>query len=258
MKYPFEKFGSSAAQQQVFIEKLPSVTKAMDEFFRTSAIAMQSLHQKNIFGGPQGIRQDLGFENALKVLLIACYNDRLITTATSSLRLAELIRQLTLRWYSFGKSIDAALFVSYNLFAQQSRSMFLLRDLKSQVEFVSNSGALSVHDEVESLLAPITSRKWYRSKQGIGDKLSSVFISEGDFTNVDLPAPGIQIHFKKTQTYDLRAPLFLDKDWVETPLISNGKVTASCPGCGQKCRGQAFSYLEITCPTCRTVWQLAT
>jgi len=169
----------------------------MEEFFRTSSIAMQSLQHRNIFGSPQGIRQDLGFENSLKVLLISCYNDQLITTSTSPMQLAELIRQLTLRWYSFGNSLDAALFVSYNLFTQQSRATYLLRDLKNQVEFVSNSGAVNVISEVELLLAPFCSKKWYQSKQGIGDKLSNVFISEGNFTNVDLPTPGIQIHFKK-------------------------------------------------------------
>ena len=258
MTFPFEKFTSTADERQRFERHLPHVSQALVEFFRASAIAQQSVQQRNIFGGPQGIRRDLGFDDALKLLLIACYSDRVMAATITPLALADLIRQLTLRWYSFGNSLDAALFVAYYLYNQQSQAIYTLRDLKSQVEFVSNTGAAQIHADVAPLLEPVASDHWYRSSSGLGDKLSPVFVSEGDYTKIDLPTPGIQIHFKKSQAYDLRAPLFLQTHWIEEPVLAAGKVTASCPVCGQKCRGPAYRFLEITCPSCRTVWQLGT
>lgn len=258
MTYPFERITAKADDRARFERHLPHVSQAMVELFRASAIAQQSVQQRNMFGGPQGIRRDLGFDDALKLLLIACYNDRLMTSSISPLSLADLVRQLSLRWYSLGNSLDGALFMAYYLFTQQSQAIYTLRDLKNQVEFVSNAGAAQIHDEIAPMLAPLSSQKWFKASSGLGDKLSNIFIAEGDYTRVDLPTPGIQVHFKKTQAFDLRAPLFIHPDWVEQPVVAQGKVTASCPKCGQKCRGPAFAFLEITCPTCRTVWQLGT
>ena len=258
MNYPFEKFKAAPGDQARFERHLPHVSQAMVEFFRTAAIAEQSVQQRNMFGGPQGIRRDLGFDDSLKLLLIACYNDRLIAPGIAPMALADLVRQLALRWYSFGHSLDAALFVAYYLFTQQSQAIYTLRDLKNQVEFVSNASTAHIHDEVAPLMTPLYSHHWFKTPQGMGDKLSNIYIAEGDFTKVDLPTPGIQVHFKKSQAYDLRAPLFMQVDWLEEPVVAQGKVTASCPTCGQKCRGPAFRFLEITCPNCRTVWQLGT
>ena len=258
MNYPFERVSAKAQDKDRFERHLPHVSQAMVEFFRASAIAQQSVQQRNMFGGPQGIRRDLGFDDALKLLLIACYNDRLMTSSIAPLALADLVRQLALRWYSFGHSLDAALFIGYYLFTQQSQAIYTLRDLKNQVEFVSNTGAAQIHDDIAPMLSPMFSHNWFKASGGLGDKRSNIFVAEGDYTRVDLPTPGIQVHFKKTQAYDLRAPLFIHPDWVEEPSVANGKVTASCPECGQKCRGPAFAFLEITCPKCRTVWQLGT
>lgn len=258
MIYPFERFTAKADEQARFERHLPHVSQAMVELFRAAAIAQQSVQQRNMFGGPQGIRRDLGFDDALKLLLIACYNDRLMTSSIAPLALADLVRQLSLRWYSFGHSLDGALFIAYYLFAQQSQAVYTLRDLKNQVEFVSNTGAAQIHDDVAPLLVPLFSHKWFKASTGLGDKLSPIFVAEGDYTRVDLPAPGIQVHFKKSQAFDLRAPLFISPDWVEEPVVAHNKVTASCPTCGQKCRGPAFAFLEVTCPNCHTVWQLGT
>ena len=258
MNYPFEKFTATAQERTLFERHLPHVSQALVEFFRASAIAQQSVQQRNMFGGPQGIRRDLGFDDALKLLLIAAYNDRLMASSIAPLALADLVRQLSLRWYSFGNSLDAALFIGYYVFTQQSQALYTLRELKNQVEFVSNAGAVQIHPDVAPLLTPVYSSHWFKASGGVGDKQSNLYVAEGDFTKVDLPTPGIQIHFKKSQAFDLRAPLFLPANWVEEPVVANGKVTASCPACGQKCRGPAYRFLEVTCPHCATVWQLGT
>jgi len=31
-------------------------------------------------------------------------------------------------------------------------------------------------------------------------------------------------------------------------------VIVSCPKCAQKCRGNLFKHIEMTCPTCKTSW----
>lgn len=258
MKYPFEKLTSSAQDKASFERHLPNVSQAMVEFFRVSAIAQQSVQQKNMFGGLQGIRRDLGFEDALKLLLIACYNDRLISANITPLALANLIRQLVLRWYSFGHNLDAALYLAYYLFNTQSQVLYTLRDLKAQVEFVSNVGPASVHDAIAPLLQALHSRTWYRSRKGFGDKLSDIFIAEEDCSKVDFPRPIYQVHFKKSHCFDLRAPLSIELDWVETVVVTKDKAVMSCPRCGQKCRGPAFSFLEIQCPKCHTAWQQGT
>ena len=52
MNYPFEKFKSAPGDQARFERHLPHVSQAMVEFFRTAAIAEQSVQQRNMFGGP--------------------------------------------------------------------------------------------------------------------------------------------------------------------------------------------------------------
>lgn len=256
MSYPFEQLKSSAQDKANFERHLPHISQSIVEFFRAASIAQQSMQQKNMFGDPLGIRRDLGFEDALKLLMIACYNDGQIVATDTSLVQADLIRQLTLRWHSFGHNLDGALFIAHYLFTSQSQALYALRDLRGQVEFVSNvRPAALVPEAIAPLLAPLYSEKWYRSKKGVGDKLSNIFIAEGDYTKVDFPRPLFQVHFKKTQQFDLRAPLCIEPGWVEQPTVVDGKATVSCPGCGQKCRVPALDFLEIRCPKCKTLWQ---
>jgi hypothetical protein len=76
-----------------------------------------------------------------------------------------------------------------------------------------------------------------------------------DATRTDLPRPGYQIHFRGSKIYDLRAPAFIDIADVEAPEIRGDKLITRCPSCSQRCRAQLFSWMELRCPTCQTVWR---
>ena len=67
--YPFEHLRAKPNEIELFEKRLPHVAKEMSEFYRTMEIANRSIAQKNMFGNPLGIRQDLGFENALNWVL---------------------------------------------------------------------------------------------------------------------------------------------------------------------------------------------
>jgi hypothetical protein len=254
MQYPFENIRASTSQVEFFKTKLPHVSSAMPEFFRAMAIAYKSIEQKNLYGMPQGIRQDLGIETSLKLLLIACFNDRVIAASEDAKSVIEKLRILTLNWFAKGDSLNSCLFFSYYFFTMNANALYVVKDLVKQVDFLIDNVANSPQTGTTGVLTVGYSKSWYRSASGFGDKLNNIYIQDGDFTKTDLPRPGYQIHFKKTSQYDLRAPVFVDLSCVESPIAQQGKVIMSCPSCGQKCRGQAFAHIEVNCPRCKQVW----
>ena len=259
MSYPFETFKASPWQADVYKRKLPHVTAVMPEFFRVMTVAYTSIDQKNLYGMPRGIRQDLGFETSLKLLLIACCNDRLIASNESPKAVLDKLRVLTLLWYAIGANLNACLFFGYYFYAQHSHALYEVKTLLNQIEFLVDVAKQPNQDaDIALLLEGLNASSWYRSASGIGDKLHDVFVGEGDFTRTDLPRPGYQLHFKKSGAYDLRAPMFLEAADVESPLVNQGKVIVSCPQCHQKCRVTHFSHIEVSCPTCQQKWQQRT
>jgi hypothetical protein len=231
----------------------------MPEFFRVMVVAYTSIDHKNLYGMPRGIRQDLGVETSLKLLLIACCNDRVISANESAKSVIDKLRVLTLLWYGMGANLNACLFFGYYFYTQHSNALYVVKSILGQNELLVDLNAKhSTPPEVASLLDEMRSKAWYRSTTGLGDKLSDSFVQDGDFTRTDLPRPGYQVHFKKTGLYDIRAPIFLDHAEVESPVISQGKVIVSCPKCQQKCRGPLFAHIEVACPTCKQKWSQRT
>ena len=259
MQYPFENFRATEQQANLMDKKLSQVAAAMPEFFRVMAVAHTSIDQKNLYGRPGGIRQDLGVETSLKLLLIACCNDRIITSHESAKSVIEKLRILTLLHYAKSANLKACLFFGYYFYAQHSNALHVVKSILAQNDLLVdvNQNKLEVTERT-SVMNDLRSCAWFRSQSGIGDKLSNVFIADGDFTRTDLPHPGFQIHFRKSELYDLRAPVFLDATEVEVPLVNQGKVIVSCPKCGQKCRGLLYAQIEVTCPTCKQMWRQQT
>jgi hypothetical protein len=255
MPYPFENIRASVWQSDVYQKKLPHVTSVMPEFFRVMTVAFTSIGQKNLYGMPRGIRQDLGVETSLKLLLVACFNDRLITANESPKLLLEKLRVLVLLWFAMGANLNACLFFGYYFYAQHSNALYVVKNLLGQIDFLVDVAKASREDaDVHRLFGEQSSKVWYRSAAGIGDKLRDVYVPDGDFTRTDLPRPGYQLHFKKSGFYDLRAPMFIDASDVEAPLINQGKVIVSCPKCKQKCRVTLFAHIEVSCPMCQKTW----
>ncbi len=255
MQYPFEHLRSDAHQAKLFQEKLPQVNAAMPEFFRTMAIAQRSITQKNMFGHPQGVRQDLGFETALRLVLIACINDRLFTVKEDTKTVVNVLRLLALRWYSFGNPLDGCLYFGHYFYAYQNHSQYAVKLLMEQSRLVVPQAEKVVLNRAGlALIEILPESRWYKSVDGLGDKLSNIFIETADLANVDAQISGVQIHFKKSNCYDLRAPLFVLADAIEIPQVLNDKVVVRCPHCQQKCRGNYFRHIEITCPKCQGHW----
>ena len=255
MSYPFENFKATQKQTELIQKKLPHVASVMPEFFRVMVVAYTSIDQKNLYGMPRGIRQDLGVETSLKLLLIACCNDRLIAANESAKSVLEKLRVLTLLWYAMGANLNACLFFGYYFYTQHSNALYLVKSILQQNEFlVDVSQSQDETSEVASLFKAMRSSAWYKSVAGLGDKLSTAYVQDGDYTRTDLPRPGYQVHFKKTGLYDLRVPMFLDPSEVEAPVTNQGKVIVSCPSCHQKCRGPLFAHIEVVCPTCKQKW----
>jgi hypothetical protein len=259
MSYPFENFRATQKQIEFVQKKLPHVASVMPEFFRVMVVAYTSVDQKNFYGLPRGIRQDLGFETSLKLMLIACSNDRLISTHESAKSVLEKLRVLTLLWFGTGAHLHACLFFGYYFYAQHSNALYSVKSILEQNEFLvtMNQSQLET-SESAVLFKDLRSITWYKSANGLGDKLGTAFVAEGDYTRTDLPRPGYQVHFKKTGLYDIRVPMFLDLAEVESPLTSQGKVIVSCPKCQQKCRGPLFAHIEVSCPTCKQTWSQRT
>jgi hypothetical protein len=256
MDYPFANTIAKPNSGLVFKKKLPHVEAAMPEFFRVLAIANQSIAQRNMFGMPQGIRQDLGVDTALKLLLVACFQDRLVNGQCTPLVIAEVLRKLVLQWYALGHSLQSCLFFGYYFYCLQSQALYAIKDLTQNIGVLVNPDqAITQDTEVMNLLASTHSNRWYTSSHGIGDKLFAILIDPQDATRTDLPRPGYQIHFKKTSAFDLRAPLFVPLTDVEEPVVQNNKIITSCPRCAQKCRGTMFDHIEITCPVCHQHWK---
>ena len=126
--YPFENIRASAQEFSVFEKTLPNITATMPEFFRTMEIANRSIEQKNMFGNPLGIRQDLGFENALKVLLVACFKDRLLTDGDTASKAMDILRLVTLKWYSFGNKLESCLYFGYFTYSCHTYAYGLFND----------------------------------------------------------------------------------------------------------------------------------
>jgi hypothetical protein len=255
MAYPFENIRATEAQIQTFRKKLPQITAAMPEFFRVMVVAYTSIDQRNLYGMPRGIRQDLGFETSLKLLLIACCNDRLIAANESAKSVIDKLRVLTLLWYAMGGNLNACLFFGYYFYAQQSHALYVVKSTLGQNELLVDVGShRTMNHDVALLFKQMRSKAWYRSTAGLGDKLSDAYVHDGDFTRTDLPSPGYQVHFKKTSLYDIRVPMFLDHADVEVPVVNQGKVIVACPQCSQKCRGPLFAHIEVVCPSCKKKW----
>lgn len=259
MAFPFETYRVAPSQAEAFRKLLPHVWDTMPEFTRALGIAYKSIEQKNLYGQPLGIRQDLGIDTSLKLLVIACFNDRLITAEDPAVSVAEKLRALMLAWYGIHESLSASLFFVYYFYTMQATALYVLKDLLQQVRFVVDVEAVARPEALAlEILKPTHSGHWYKTANGLGDKLCDVFVAEGDYTKTDLPRPGYVLHFKKTHHYDLRAPLFVTAASVEDPQVNQGKVVMGCPSCGQKCRGPAFSHLEVKCPKCGQVWRQRT
>lgn len=256
MNYPFTRVQAQANSKRTFEQHLPHITQTLPEFFRVFEIANQSIAHKDMYGMPLGIRQDLGVEAALKLLLMACHNDKVLHAQQSPAEIIEVLRQLVLQWFALGHSLESCLFFGYYFYTQQSQALYVVKTAMQQMDLlISSHGNVRHHDAVQRLLSPTHSQHWYQGHQGIGDKLSDIFIPTKDFSRIDLPLPGFQIHFKQSLCYDLRAPFFIAPSDVELALPKDGKVITACPRCGQKCRGPAFDHMDITCPHCHQQWQ---
>jgi hypothetical protein len=259
MSYPFENFRATQKQTDLIQKKLPHVASVMPEFFRVMVVAYTSIDQKNLYGMPRGIRQDLGVETSLKLLLIACCNDRLIAANESAKSVLEKLRVLTLLWYGKGANLNACLFFGYYFYTQHSNALYLVKSILQQNEFLVDVS--QSHDDASEVALHFKEQRstaWYKSMAGLGDKLSTAYVQDGDYTRTDLPRPGYQVHFKKSGLFDLRVPMFLDPSEVETPVVQQGKVIVSCPKCHQKCRGPLFPHIEVACPTCKQKWSQRT
>lgn len=254
--YPFEHLRAKPNEIELFKQLLPHVTKEMPEFFRTMEIANKSIEQKNMFGNPLGIRQDLGFENALKVLLIACFNDGLLVEGDAAAKSIDVFRALTLKWYTFGNKLGSCLYFGYFAYACHAHALALFNEHLKQSEFLAGGTKSRLQaPDIAELLAPTHSKAWFKTSNGLGDKLHPIAISDADITKTGLPRPGYQVHFRNSNQFDLRAPTFIEMDHVDTPVIRDAKVIVSCPTCLQKCRGNLFKQIEITCPSCKTTWK---
>ena len=254
--YPFEHIRASPHELELFKKVLPNVSKEMPEYFRTMEVANKSIAQKNMFGNPLGIRQDLGFENAVKVLLIACFNDGILTQGDTALQAIDIFRALTLKWYAFGNKLDSCLYFGYFAYSCHPNALSLFSDHLKQSEFLAGGAKSRLnHPDIAQLLAPTYSNAWFKTTTGLGDKLHPLLISDADVTKTGLPRPGYLVHFKSSRQFDLRAPTFIEMDLVETPVIRDAKVIVTCPKCSQKCRGNLFKQIEMTCPTCKTTWK---
>lgn len=255
MQYPFEYLRSDAQQAKLFREQLPQLNATMPEFFRTMAIAQRSIVQKNMFGNPQGIRQDLGFETSLRLVLMAGLNERLFSINENTKTVVNTLRLLVLKWYSFGNDLDACLYFGHYFYAFQSHSQYAVKLLMEQSRLVAPvADKLVLNTAGFSLVDIVPQGRWYKSVDGLGDKLSSIFIETADLAKVDAQVSGFQIHFKHSSRYDLRAPLFVRADAIETPEVLKDKVIVRCPYCNQKCRGNYFRHIDIACPKCQGHW----
>ena len=253
--YPFEHLRAKAYELDTFKQTLPNVFAAMPELFRAMAIAHKSIAQRDMYGMPQGIRQDLGFETSVKLLLVACFQDRQLAQGAIAALALEVFRSLTLKWYRFGNDLDSCLYFGYFAYTCNSNAIYLLNDCLKQSAFLGGDvDGRQKESKLHTLFAPSHSHAWYKTNDGIGDKSNTIWIADSDLTKTGLPKPGYQVHFRSSSQYDLRAPIFIPIDEVETPVISQGKVVVSCPHCRQKCRGNLFKQIEVACPNCKTRW----
>jgi hypothetical protein len=255
MPYPFETTSPRQAELNLFKTKLPHITASIQELFRAMSVSYRSIEQKDIFGKYGGLRRDNGFETALNLMWVAMLNDQIIQTDADVLTFISKLRVLCLKWYQFGNSLDSCLFFGYFFYLFYNQSKFIVRDqIRDLKMLIDNDNTVTQDIAIQALLKPTHSTSWYQSELGIGDKLTSIFISNVDLVKVELPLPGYQITFQHSLQYDLRAPNFINREHIEVPLKKDGKVIISCPSCAQRCRGKLFTHLEMTCPKCSQTW----
>lgn len=255
MDYPFENYRSSQKDKTAFLQLLPNVSAAMPEFFRSLAVAYQSIEQKNMFNQPQGIRQSTGLASSLNLLLVAMVNDKVIAMNAGTAGFIDALRLLVLKWYSFGNELKACLYFGYYFYTHKSFSEHEVKNQLDAVRFLVDETSRSSNDpRIQALLAPPNSTAWYLGENHIGDKLHNITVQKGDYARVELPRPGYQITFKASQVFDLRAPISLSDLQVERAYVADGKAVVSCPACAQKCRVKLFKHMEITCPKCKQAW----
>jgi hypothetical protein len=255
MTYPFEYNLPNKTQENLFMDKLPNISSSMPELFRTMNISYRSIEQRNMYGKYGGLRRDNGFETSLNLMWVAMLNDQIIGIDADVQVHIDTLRAICLKWYQFGNELDACLFFGYYFYLFNSQSKFIVRDQIKALKFMfDNANRTSKDPGILQLLKQSYSNAWYQSEHGIGDKISGIYIVTEDLSKVELPLPGYQITFAHSYQYDLRAPTFITRDKIEKPVIQNDKVIVSCPYCKQKCRGQLFSHLEMTCPKCAGKW----
>ena len=255
MPYPFEYTVVNKSEEKLFRDKLPQVSSSIPELFRTMSIAYRSIEQRNIYVKYGGLRRDNGFETSLNLVWVAMLNDHVIGIDAEISTYVDVLRAICLKWYQFGNSLDACLFFGYYFYLFNSQSKFIVRDQIKDLKFLIDNANRTTQDPATlSLIKPSYSGAWYQTEQGIGDKLTNIFIKNGDLSKVGLPLPGYQITFSETYQYDLRAPHFISEEQIEKPIVQDGKVIISCPKCRQRCRGAKFEHIEMTCPKCSQKW----
>jgi len=255
MPYPFEYAVVNKSDERLFKEKLPHISSSIPELFRTMSIAYRGIEQRNIYGKYGGLRRDNGFETALNLLWVAMLNDKVIGIDADITTYIDTLRALCLKWYKFGNSLDACLFFGYYFYLFNSQSRFIIRDQIKDLKFlIDNANQTTQDPSILAFISPSYSSAWYQTDDGIGDKLSNIFIKSGDLSKVGLPLPGYQITFGQTYQYDLRAPHFISAEQIEKPIIQDNKVIITCPKCKQRCRGTKFEHIEMTCPKCSQKW----
>lgn len=155
MNYPFAKEHPKANGLKTFEKYLPNISKNLPEFFRVLAIANQSIAHKDMYGMPLGIRQDLGVESALKLMLMACHNDRVLHAKQSPREVVDVLRKLVLQWFAIGSALESCLFFGYYFYTQQSQALYVVKTAMQQMDVLVNpAGSASQNAEVQQLLAP--------------------------------------------------------------------------------------------------------
>lgn len=86
--------------------------------------------------------------------------------------------------------------------------------------------------------------KWYKTKDGIGDKKTDAFFSFNRLLRDMFPSPG----------YTTEGDLFIKDSDIETPFVDGDKAVVTCPDCGMKCKVSRIRKLQISCPSCFSTW----
>ncbi len=240
-----------AQEREAFARHWPRLNDTLPEFFRVMAIGHQSFAQRDIFGNPQGIRRDLGFETVLKLVMIAAFDDHVLQAQDRVDQLLDKLRRLCFQWWGAGGPVEGAAFFAHYLYDRSGVASAVVRELRDQIGFL-----IDPHqgDAGAKWLVQTHSQAWYQVEDGLGDKRHDLFVALADARHTGLPRPGWLVHFGHSQAWDLRVPAFVAEEWLETPTYSGDRVIVRCPECGQRCRGKRFPQIEVHCPHCGTTW----